>query len=190
MTQNLLSQVCLLVMLSLGAFNCKSLPEYEDGKALLGIYVDLAGLGKMGRVSENFSVMEINKNIEYASNSRNGASVRNNEPFSTIVLPDGVYVMKSVCLGGNYFLFTDQLQPCEIKGKKNYFAGSYTLDIAKGLNKITHTFAQFEENKDDAERKGFLEYLRKQKSAWAVNGEPERVHPFTIRNFNKTRSYL
>ncbi len=177
------------VLGSLMINQCKSFPDYHEGQSLVGIFVDRDGIGKIGRMSENFSVINIDSNVEYLSNALSGSSTRNTDPYTTIAVPAGTYQIATICLGGSTFVCIEECQPFKVVSKKIYYAGSYALDVSTGFRKITHKFTEFEASKDEIEKQGFYDYVKKQNPKWLENiGTVEKIRPFNQPAFSHVRA--
>ena len=174
---------------SLFISQCKTFPDYHESQSLLGIFVDRGGIGKIGRMSENFSVININSNLEYFSNAFSGSPTRNTDTYTTIALPAGTYQIATISLGGSTFVCIEECQPFNLVSKKIYYAGSYALDVSTGFRQITHKFTEFEASKDEIEKQGFYDYVKKQNPKWLENiGTVEKIRPFRQPAFSHVRA--
>jgi hypothetical protein len=179
-------------LLSSVFISCKSLPPYESNKALFGILIDRDGVGKIGRMSENISLMNIETQKEFPSNAENFGQIasRNRSPFTVVALPAGRYRIHSIALGGSMFICGKECTIFEIVAGKTYYGGSYRLKISTGLGRITHEFELFETIQDESEQTLFSDFIIKEDARWHPTNKIERIKVFSEVKFSETRSSL
>jgi len=185
------AEICPLLLALVLPIKCSSLLAFTPGQSLLGVFIDREGFGKLGKVSENFTIVNLETGSEHASNAWTmGGTTRNNEPFSIAIVPPGMYRISSIGLSRSTFICAEDCPTFKLDAGKVYFSGGYALDITNNLLKITHSFKIFEPTRNVAETENFRDYIQKYGKAWVEGQTIEHVKIFMAESFTRTRATM